>query len=176
MKDFLCKLDTALKDAQEYRLQIERFIKEVLEHGIQEFRAGFELIGYESSRVITGYFINPVDLAYVHIWEVAVDLGKRIVYTDTWEEIGLFPAETYKFGQDFIPTEKYSTLWEKGIIDPAFLYRLEDAEWRCLWAIKERLKEHKDAVTRIAHTEPGQEICRVYMETLKDLEDGLGGH
>jgi hypothetical protein len=162
----------------QHRLQIVRFIKESLEYGIQEFHTGFELIGFEYNSCITGYFINPVDLTYIHVWKVNIDPEKRIIYSDTWEEKMLAPMETYSFNYDFIPTDKYFELLTKNLVNHFSFLRLEDGKDRFLRTIKERLKKYEDVVVKIAHPElytkeAVNTVCRIYLQTLRDLENYL---
>jgi hypothetical protein len=105
------------------RSEIPGDLRKILEYNIQEARPGFELVGMKYLHGhATGYFINPADLAYVHIWEIMLDPGmypeKTIMHPDTFREIALMPIDGHRFPSDVILTKTPGELNQLGFDIP----------------------------------------------------------
>jgi hypothetical protein len=162
--------------------------REILEHLMEKegTRPGFELAGMSClSGSLTGYFVNPSDLRYVHIWEVKISPDSQIIYDDTWREVKLMPIDGCRFRRDVILFKETEELEKMGFYIAGLpnngTLELDDLQWRCLWAVKENLKDHKDAAIFILNPdkcdrETCLEVFNTYMEALQDLQDILGDY
>jgi hypothetical protein len=151
----------------------------------EKSRPGFELIGMVYlDGMLTGYFTNPADITYVHVWEVKVSPDCRHVYSETWREKALYPIDGYKFRRDVILFKEQEELGKMGFYvpdPPNETLELDDLQWRCLWAVKENLKAHQKSAVSLLHRDSytediAQEIFNAYMEALWDLQDILGDY
>jgi hypothetical protein len=90
-------------------------LREILEHVLKEERPAFELIGMRYLfGLAEGYFIDPVDPAYVHLWEIRVEEMGEFIYSDTLREIALFPIDGYQFPCGVVLTKMPDELNELG--------------------------------------------------------------
>lgn len=161
--------------------------QEILKRCMEEekTRPGFDLIGMSYlNGALTGYFVNPADLAYLHIWEVKISPDSRIIYSETWREIMLVPIDGYRFRRDVILFKETEELEKLGFYICSPLnetLELDDLQWRCLWAIKENLKKHKETVSLLIDPDHcdksiGPEVFNAYMQAFWDLQDILGSY
>jgi hypothetical protein len=97
-----------------------RFMKGVLEREVWEISLDFKLAAMAcNDGVITGYFTRsaaPLD-AYVHIWEVKIDLERRIEYPDTLREVMLVPIDGYRFPDGVILMKEAGELERMGFAE-----------------------------------------------------------
>jgi hypothetical protein len=162
--------------------------REILEYLMaSSYRLAFELIGLSYNHgTITGYFVNRAELKYVHIWEVKISPDYKYIYSDTWREIMLVPIDGCQFRRDVVLIKKADELKKLGFNIPdhdgIVPLRLEDAEWRYLWAVKENLKDHMGAAAYFI-TNPDQynddlglEVFKAYNQALEDLQEALGDY
>jgi hypothetical protein len=92
-------------------------MREILIHGMEaeESRPGFELVGFSYlDGTLTGYFVNPADLTYLHVWEVKISPDCKYVFFDTWREKMLIPIDGYKFPDDIFLTRDTGELNKMG--------------------------------------------------------------
>jgi hypothetical protein len=153
------------------------YFAEILEHEIKEYRPGFNLIGFSYQRgLLTGYFMNPADPAYVHIWQILIDRKNMDIYSATLREVMLVPVDNYRFPHAVILLKKPGELQKLGFDTPEFRdvipLRLEDAEWRYLCAIKDDLMEHAEGASYILDPP----VFRAYMRALSGLQEALGDY
>jgi hypothetical protein len=161
-----------------------RFIQRALEHQMKEFLPGYDLTALSYlNGFTTGYFINPADLSYVHLWRIMINPVDRITYSDTWKEAALIPIDGYQFPHSVIRLKKDNELREMGFDIPAGRISLDlgDVEWRCLWAIKENLKDHVNSVCFMVdedcyNKDVAMEVFLAYMRALHDLQECLNDY
>jgi hypothetical protein len=160
---------------------LQRTMRGFLEEGIKEHRPGFVLIGMSyREHTVTGYFINPAELTYVHIWRVRINPLDRIIYSDTWRELALVPIDGYRFRHDVILTKEIGELNKLGfdIPEPIVPLRLDGVVWQFLWAVKENLKDHWKAACQIIGPEKHDkaldiEVHQAYAQAMADLQEAL---
>jgi hypothetical protein len=163
---------------------VAKIIQKTLEHYMKEYLPGYDLIAMSYlNNFATGYFINPADLTHVHLWRIMINPVDRITYSDTWQEVALIPIDGYKFPRSVITLKKDIELRKLGfgIPDGRLTFNLEDFEWRCLWAIKENLKDHMNSVYLLAdedryNKEVAMEVFLVYVKALCDLQECLNSY
>jgi hypothetical protein len=148
----------------------------------EESRPDLELIGMEySNDILTGYFVKPTDLTYVHIWEVKVD--REFIYSDTWREVMLVPIDGYRFRRNITLLRGDEDLNALGFMLPESnkdgTLELNNVQWGALFRIKENLKSHREATVLLLDSdnycmELALEAVTAYMKALWDLQDILG--
>jgi hypothetical protein len=164
--------------------EVTKTMQTLLEHGIKEFRPGYALIAMSYlNGFTTGYFINPADLTYVHLWRVMINPIDRIIYSDTWQEAALIPIDGYKFPHSVIKLKKDDELNKLGFStsDEPTPLDLEDFEWRSLWVIKENLKSHMNSVCFLVdkdryNKDVALEVFLAYTQALHDLQECLNDY
>ncbi|MDR1251707.1 MAG: hypothetical protein LBK62_06025 [Treponema sp.] len=97
--------------------------QEILKHCMEEEDKeagrglGLTLIGLSHhSGMLTGFFVNPSDRTYLHIWEVRID--SKHIYSDTWKEVMLLPIDGYQFPRYVILLKEKEELNHMGFFMP----------------------------------------------------------
>jgi hypothetical protein len=95
------------------------FFQEVLKNAVKGCAPYLDLIGMVYlDGLLTGYFINPENWRYVHIWQVRISPDFKIIYSDTTTEVSLAPIDGYKFRRDVILLKEEDELKNMGFCIP----------------------------------------------------------
>jgi hypothetical protein len=106
-----------MKMKNETAEQDHQRLRKILEYSIQEERPGLELVGMAHLySLATGYFINPANLSYVHIWEMVIT--EEAIYSDTLREIALIPIDGFRFRRYVVFTKEPDELRTLGFDIP----------------------------------------------------------
>jgi hypothetical protein len=119
-------------------------VREIFEHAIHEFRAGFDLMAFSrKGQFFTGYFVDPSYYEYIHIWKLCISPDLKVFYPDTLREVALIPLDGFTFRHDVFLTMGPSKLRNIGLDIPSdklgFIFALRKGEQKKR-GIKDRVK------------------------------------